>query len=55
MRYIRYIKDYSNEAEPDGKLKSIVGAQSDEAGGGAETRPRDWDCGFVRLTKVTFR
>lgn len=47
MRYILYTKDYSNEAELEGKLKGVVSAQSDEAGGGVESRPRDWNRGYV--------
>jgi hypothetical protein len=47
MRYIPYTKDYSNEAELEGKLKGIACAQSDEAGGGVESTPRDWNRGYV--------
>jgi hypothetical protein len=47
MRYILYTKDYSNEAELEGKLKGIVSAQSDEAGVRVESRPRDWNRGYV--------
>jgi hypothetical protein len=47
MRYIPYTKDYRNEAELERKLKDIVCAQSDEARGGVESRPRDWNRGYV--------